>query len=91
MGLGRDQVSFGLHVPIGCERCDQEGYVGRTALLGLWEPAEPLRLAVRAESDAEVLRQSLPEGARERLGRAAVEKLRAGVTSPQEVAAALRT
>lgn len=41
-----------LYKPIGCSRCSNTGYAGRTGLLELLELSEPVRRAILARADA---------------------------------------
>ncbi len=89
IGLG-EREDFGAYTPVGCDVCDGSGYAGRTAVFAIRDQTQAMRLGLRSRADAESIRRLLGKPERELLGQAAVEKLRAGVTSPQEVADALR-
>lgn len=89
IGLGTDSAGFAAYAPVGCSHCDEAGYAGRTAIFAVVEPTETLRLAIRSNADADIMRGSLGADVRELLATAAAEKLRSGATCLREVAEAL--
>lgn len=69
----------------GCERCGNTGYRGRVGLYELLLMSDAIRHHIASGADANVIReQALAEGMRS-LRQDALEKLRAGLTTPEEV------
>jgi general secretion pathway protein E len=69
----------------GCERCGGTGYRGRVGLYELMLLSDAVRHHITSGADANVIRkQAVSEGMRT-LREDALEKLRAGLTTPEEV------
>lgn len=69
----------------GCERCGNTGYRGRVGLYELLLMSDAIRHHIASGADANVIRdQALSEGMRT-LRQDALEKLREGLTTPEEV------
>ena len=69
----------------GCERCGNTGYRGRVGLYELLLMSDSIRHHVATGADANIIRnQAISEGLRT-LREDALEKLRAGLTTPEEV------
>lgn len=75
----------------GCERCGGTGYRGRIGLYELLVMSDTLRHEIAVGSDANVIRdQAIREGMKT-LRQDALEKLAAGLTTPEEVVRVTRT
>lgn len=75
----------------GCEACAQTGYRGRTGLYELMPMSDAIRHHIAAGADAGVLRdRAVREGMRT-LRQDALDKLRQGLTTPEEVARVTRS
>jgi len=69
----------------GCDRCGETGYRGRVGLYELLLMSDEIRSLVTNGADANVIRkQSIKEGMRT-LREDALEKLKSGMTTPEEV------
>ncbi|MEX0619756.1 MAG: ATPase, T2SS/T4P/T4SS family, partial [Pseudohongiellaceae bacterium] len=69
----------------GCERCAATGYRGRIGLYELMVMSDAIRHQIATDADANVIRdQAIKEGMKT-LRQDALEKLRAGLTTPEEV------
>ncbi len=69
----------------GCERCAQTGYRGRLGLYELLVIFDDIRHVISTGGDANLIRaQAIKEGMRT-LRQDALEKLRAGITTPEEI------
>ena len=69
----------------GCDRCGNTGYRGRIGLYELLVMSDAIRHHIATGADANVIRdQAIKEGMRT-LRQDALEKLRAGLTTPEEV------
>jgi len=74
-----------LHRGTGCERCGGSGYRGRIGLYELLVMSDTIRHHIASGADANVIRdQAISEGMRT-LRQDALEKLGAGLTTPEEV------
>jgi len=70
---------------IGCERCGNTGYRGRVGLYELLLMNDDIRHHIASGADANVIRaQAIKKGMRT-LRQDALEKLKAGLTTPEEV------
>jgi general secretion pathway protein E len=69
----------------GCERCGETGYRGRIGLYELLVMSDTIRHEIAVGADANVIRaQAIREGMKT-LREDALEKLSAGMTTPEEV------
>ncbi|MDD9890121.1 MAG: GspE/PulE family protein [Gammaproteobacteria bacterium] len=69
----------------GCERCGQTGYRGRVGLYELLMMSDAIRHHIASGADANIIRdQAIKEGMRT-LREDAIDKLNAGLTTPEEV------
>jgi len=75
------QVQYGK----GCERCGQTGYRGRVGLYELLVMSDAIRHHIATGADANIIRdEAVKEGMRT-LRQDALEKLKSGLTTPEEV------
>jgi len=69
----------------GCDRCGGTGYRGRVGLYELLVMSDAIRHHIAVDADANVIReQAIKEGMRT-LRQDALNKLRSGLTTPEEV------
>ena len=69
----------------GCERCGQTGYRGRVGLYELLMMSDAIRHHIASGADANIIRdEAIIEGMKT-LREDAIEKLKAGLTTPEEV------
>jgi general secretion pathway protein E len=82
--LGVDAIGL-VNEGMGCDACDKSGYLGRVALYELIQITAELEQAIAAgASEADLL--SRAGGVRSGLIADGIEKVRAGLTTPSEIA-----
>jgi len=69
----------------GCERCGGTGYRGRVGLYELLLMSDEIRHLITSGADANVIRQQGVSEGMKTLREDALEKLRSGMTTPEEV------
>lgn len=69
----------------GCERCGETGYRGRIGLYELLVLSDELRHEIAIGSDANVIRNIAKQQGMKTLRQDALEKLRDGLTTPEEI------
>ena len=69
----------------GCERCGVTGYRGRIGLYELMIISDDIRHLITSGSDANVIRKQAQAEGMQTLREDALDKLRQGVTTPEEV------
>ncbi|MDA1370903.1 MAG: ATPase, T2SS/T4P/T4SS family [Proteobacteria bacterium] len=69
----------------GCERCGNTGYRGRVGLYELLLMSDAIRHHIASGADANVIREQAISEGMETLRQDALEKLKAGLTTPEEV------
>ena len=69
----------------GCERCGQTGYRGRVGLYELLLLSDQIRHLITSGADANVIREQAIKEGMSTLRQDALAKLRAGLTTPEEV------
>jgi len=71
--------------PVGCSRCNQSGYRGRVGIFSVMKMSERIKeMAVSGESEADIAAAAREEGMLT-LREDGIEKVRAGLTSLEEV------
>ncbi|MEX1196420.1 MAG: GspE/PulE family protein [Pseudohongiellaceae bacterium] len=84
LGVSRDDYPV-IRRGRGCERCGETGYRGRIGLYELLVLSDDVRHEVAIGSDANVIRRHAKEEGMKTLRQDALEKLAAGMTTPEEV------
>jgi len=69
----------------GCESCGSTGYRGRVGLYELLLMSDAIRHHIASGADANVIREEAIRAGMKTLRRDALDKLRAGLTTPEEV------
>ncbi len=69
----------------GCERCGGTGYRGRIGLYELLVMSDAIRHHIASGADANVIREQAIREGMKTLRQDALEKLAAGLTTPEEV------
>jgi general secretion pathway protein E len=69
----------------GCERCGQTGYRGRVGLYELLTMSDEIRHQIASGADANSIREQAIKDGMRTLRQDALDKLRAGITTPEEV------
>ncbi|MDI6844060.1 MAG: ATPase, T2SS/T4P/T4SS family [Anaerosomatales bacterium] len=87
-GFSEEEVAGGLRLyrAVGCDECSGTGYRGRIGLFEIMEMNEELQRLFLREAPAEQLRVAAIEAGMRTLRRDALDKVKAGVTSLEEVA-----
>jgi general secretion pathway protein E len=75
----------------GCESCGQTGYRGRVGLYELLLMSEAIRHLIASGADSNVIRAKAREEGMRTLREDALEKLRSGLTTPEEVVRVTRS
>jgi type IV pilus assembly protein PilB len=74
-----------LYVPVGCPECDQAGHQGRVAVVELLLINDEIRRLIQNNAGADEIRAAAAAGGMQFLRDDALEKLKAGWTSLEEV------
>ena len=74
-----------LHRGEGCERCGNSGYRGRVGLYELLVMSDAIRHHIASGADANTIREQAIKEGMKTLRQDALEKLAAGLTTPEEV------
>ena len=69
----------------GCETCHGTGYRGRTALFEVMPINEPMGELITQRATAYELRRQVQREGMRTLRTIAIERMRAGVTTPEEI------
>ena len=88
LGLTASEMDFPVYRPGGCSRCNQSGYDGQIAIFGLCNFDSTLRASMRRGQGAAVVRQLAALEPKSTLRHRAMEALRQGQTSLEELVAA---
>jgi general secretion pathway protein E len=85
--IGFEGAEEGIEIcrPVGCDQCAHTGYRGRVGIFELMELSEEIRRKILANADAGELTQTARAQGMRALAENGWEKVRAGVTSPEEV------
>jgi len=74
-----------MAVPIGCQRCDHTGYKGRIGIYELLQLDDTIRALIRSGGNVEQIRETSRTNGMRLMQEDAIEKLRAGLTSLEEI------
>lgn len=87
-GFTEEEVEAGLRLyrAVGCDECSGTGYRGRIGLFEIMEVTEEIQRLFLREAPAEQLRAAALEAGMRTLRRDALDKVKAGITSLEEVA-----
>jgi type II secretory ATPase GspE/PulE/Tfp pilus assembly ATPase PilB-like protein len=70
---------------VGCVHCDNTGYKGRTGIFEMLELNSEIRKLIFEGKNQDIIREKALENGMETLHDAAVERMKLGITSIQEV------
>ena len=86
MGLTEEDIAgFPIRKGFGCDQCRETGYLGRTAIFELMPITEGVKNQIHNNAAAHIIKKvAIQEGMRT-LRDSAIAKLKAGITSPEEV------
>jgi len=82
---GKPQKNLLFSRGTGCRRCRETGYYGRTAICEMLEMKAPIRKAILSGADIETMRQVALELGMTTLRESGLQKVREGITTPEEV------
>jgi ribosomal protein L37AE/L43A len=74
-----------MAIPIGCEKCDHTGYKGRIGIYELFRLDDSIRTVVRTSGNIDQIREISRANGMHLMLEDAVEKLRAGMTTLEEI------
>jgi type IV pilus assembly protein PilB len=74
-----------MAVPIGCDKCDQTGYKGRAGIYELLRFDDAIRTVIRGSGNMDEIRNISRSNGMRLMQEDALEKLRTGVTSLEEI------
>ena len=89
LGLEEDQRRLRTLRPVGCPRCFQSGYIGSAGLLGLMTIDGPVATAIRGGATVDKLADVAGRSGVKDLRAIGLEKVRAGLTSLEELSRVL--
>ncbi|MCX7992442.1 MAG: ATPase, T2SS/T4P/T4SS family [Fimbriimonadales bacterium] len=78
-------VPLQIYQPVGCSACNDIGYKGRVGLYELFILSEPVRRLIAHETDSEAIRAVAPAGTLFTIQQDALQKVRDGITTIEEV------
>jgi len=86
MGFRKDELK-GLHIlrPKGCDACNKTGYKGRTALFEVMKVDEDIREMILSRAQSRQIKKKATEKGMLTLRRSGLTKIKAGITSVEEV------
>jgi type IV pilus assembly protein PilB len=84
--LGMTERIESLFAPVGCDACDQTGYLGRVGVYEILVFDERLREAIRSGENSDNIRNVLRGSGLKLMQDDAVEKIQQGITSVEEIA-----
>lgn len=82
--LGSVELPVGWR-PVGCERCGNSGYYGRSGVYEVVAPGEHLRALIAENASEIVMRKALRSAGMRTMTDAGIAKIREGVTTPEEI------
>lgn len=90
MGLPREELGAPAFAARGCPRCSRSGYSGRTGVFSVLKMDQALAALLRSGAGVEAIQQAASRHGAKPLRQAALEKVRAGVTSLEQIASVVR-
>ncbi len=85
LNIDINDASFRIYHGKGCQRCGNTGYHGRIGLYELLVISDTIRQLINSGADATAIREQAVKEGMKTLREDALEKLRQGVTTPEEV------
>ena len=79
-----------MTVPIGCDKCDQTGYRGRIGIYELLRFDDSIRSVIRTSGNTDLIRETSRSNGMRSMQDDAMEKLRAGTTTLEEILRVIR-
>jgi type II secretory ATPase GspE/PulE/Tfp pilus assembly ATPase PilB-like protein len=84
-----DHLDFKLYTGLGCEKCEDTGYLGRVAIYEILEVSERIRAIISEGVDSDRIYAAAQEEGMRTLWEAGVEKAYAGITTIEELERAI--
>lgn len=86
MGITREQAQAGnIHQPIGCNQCNQKGYIGRTMIAELLVVNDEIRSLIMQRKDGSSIRKAAVNNGMKTFRDHGIQKILAGVTTIEEL------
>src|ERR1700676_4711413 len=79
-----------MAVPIGCEKCDHTGYLGRIGIYELLCFDDPIRTVIRTSGNTDQIREISRSNGMRTMQDDAMDKLRSGMTTLEEISRVIR-
>ena len=79
-----------MAVPSGCEKCDQTGYQGRIGIYELLRFDDSVRTVIRTSGNMDQIRETSRSNGMRSMQDDAIEKLRSGMTTLEEILRVIR-
>ena len=76
---------FRFYQEVGCRKCKQRGYTGRSGIYELLIPNDPIRELITRKSSATIIRDEAVKNGMISLRESGLEKVAAGITSASEI------
>ena len=92
LGVTRDVLQkYTLYKHVGCEKCSNTGYTGRTVISELMAMTDPLRALILSGADAGMIKKLALQEGMTTVRQNAITKVLQGVTSMEELYRATQT
>jgi general secretion pathway protein E len=86
LGLTREQARAGnIHKAVGCNQCNQKGYVGRTTIAELMVINDEIRSLVMQRKDGNTIRKAAVNGGMKTFRDHGIQKVLSGITTIEEL------
>ncbi|MBI4464107.1 MAG: Flp pilus assembly complex ATPase component TadA [Acidobacteria bacterium] len=85
LSLGMGELTGPVYRAVGCAACDHTGYRGRIGVFELLLFDDPIREAIHVGARPESVRRLVRVGGFKSMQESALEKLKLGLTSPEEI------
>ena len=85
-GFAAPPPGFKVFHGMGCDQCEGSGYLGRVAIFEILEVTEAIRALVTEGAATDGIQAAAREGGMRTLYEAGLAAVKAGVTTPEEIA-----
>ncbi len=86
LGITREQARAGnIHKAVGCNQCNQKGYVGRTTIAELMVINDEIRSLVMQRKDGNTIRKAAVNGGMKTFRDHGIQKVLSGITTIEEL------
>ncbi len=86
LGLTREQARSGnIHRAVGCNQCNQKGYIGRTTIAELMVVNDDIRSLVMQRKDGNTIRKAAVAGGMKTFRDHGIQKVLSGITTIEEL------